>query len=223
MTRILIIEDNDEINGLLKSILTEAGYEVKQAYSGPEGLLYFKSDAYNMILLDLMLPGMCGEEILAEIRKTSDVPVIVLSAKAGIDDKVALLENGADDYITKPFEVREVLARVELRLKKNVKSDKLSSDITFKELRISQDERRLYADGNPVELTNHEYNIILELMKHPEKIYSKQELFELAWDEYYVGEDKTLNVHISNIRKKLRPYVSEEYITTVWGIGFRLT
>lgn len=223
MTRILIIEDNDEINGLLKSILTEAGYEVKQAYSGPEGLLYFKSEAYNMILLDLMLPGMCGEEILAEIRKTSDVPVIVLSAKAGIDDKVALLENGADDYITKPFEVREVLARVELRLKKNVKSDKISSDILFKELRISQDERRLYAAGTPVELTNHEYNIILELMKHPEKIYSKQELFELAWDEYYVGEDKTLNVHISNIRKKLRPYVSEEYITTVWGIGFRLT
>lgn len=223
MTRILIIEDNDEINGLLKSILTEAGYEVKQAYSGPEGLLYFKSEAYNMILLDLMLPGMCGEEILAEIRKTSDVPVIVLSAKAGIDDKVALLENGADDYITKPFEVREVLARVELRLKKNVKSDRLPSDIIFKELRISQDERRLYAGGTPVELTNHEYNIILELMKHPEKIYSKQELFELAWDEYYVGEDKTLNVHISNIRKKLRPYVSEEYITTVWGIGFRLT
>ena len=223
--RILIIEDNDEINGLLQEMLKNAGYEVKAAYSGPEGFLYFSQEAYSLILLDLMLPGMSGEAVLAKIREKSDVPVIVISAKADITGKVNVLENGADDYITKPFDVREVLARLELQLKKRGRKSLQylkDEELKFEELRLDDYNRTLYANDKAVSLTKHEYNLVRLLMRYPEKIYSKQELYELAWDEYYVGEDKTVNVHISNIRKKLFELTGKEYIDTVWGIGIRL-
>ena len=222
---ILLIEDNDEINSLLQEILGGAGYQVKAAYSGPEGFLYFGQEAYDLILLDLMLPGMPGEQILAKIREKSNVPVIVISAKTDIDGKVNLLGNGADDYITKPFDVREVLARIELQLKKSSGGSVAKADdevLVFEDLKFDPSNKTLYAGDTPISLTKHEYNLIGLLIKYPEKIYSKQELFELAWDEYYIGEDKTINVHISNIRKKLFEATGKEYIDTVWGIGVRL-
>ncbi len=220
MEKILIIEDNDEINGLLKELLVNAGYEVKQAFSGSEGLLYASGESYALILLDLMLPGMSGEEVLGRIRAGSDVPVIVISAKTDMDEKVALLQNGADDYMTKPFDMREVLARVELQLKR--KRMAVKDAIVYGELTLDAGEHLFTVNGNPLALTRQEFSIMELLMKHPDKIYSKQELYELAWDEYFIGEDKTLNVHISNIRKKLKQYSEREYIETVWGIGFRL-
>ncbi|MBR4992829.1 MAG: response regulator transcription factor [Lachnospiraceae bacterium] len=223
--KILIIEDNDEINSLLQEMLKNAGYEVKAAYSGPEGFLYFGQEPFNLVLLDLMLPGMSGEVILEKIREKSDVPVIIISAKNDIEGKVNLLGGGADDYITKPFDVREVLARIELQLKKKtgiVSGAPKEEVLVFEELRLDPGKRTLFANDTAVSLTKHEYNLIELLMKYPEKIYSKQELFEMAWDEYYIGEDKTINVHISNIRKKLAEITGKEYIDTVWGIGVRL-
>lgn len=220
VSEILIIEDNDEINGLLKELLINAGYDVKQAFSGPEGLLYFSSGTYALILLDLMLPGMAGESVLAKIRETSEVPVIIISAKTDMDGKVFLLQTGADDYITKPFDMREVLARVELQLKR--KGTTAKGQIEYQELHLDSENHLITINGTPLSFTRQEFAIMELLMKHPDKIYSKQELYELAWEECYIGEDKTLNVHISNIRKKIKLYSEREYIETVWGIGFRL-
>lgn len=220
MDRILIIEDNDEINGLLRELLVNAGYDVKQAFSGPEGFLYFSSEIYSLVLLDLMLPGMDGESILAKIRESSGVPVIIISAKTDMDEKVFLLQTGADDYITKPFDMREVLARVELQLKR--KRMTAQDKMVYHELNLDSKNHLIAINGNPLSFTRQEFAIMELLMKHPDKIYSKQELYELAWDDCYLGEDKTLNVHISNIRKKIKQYSEREYIETVWGIGFRL-
>lgn len=221
MDRILIIEDNDEINNLLKEVFFNAGYEVKQAFSGSEGLFYSSQENFSLILLDLMLPGMSGESVLLKIRETSDIPIIVISAKTDVDGKVLLLQTGADDYITKPFDTREVLARSELQMKR--KKAGTTGQITCGELCLDSGNHTITVNGNRLNLTRHEFNIMELLMKHPDKIYSKQELFELAWEECYVGEDKTLNVHISNIRKKIKQYSEQEYIETVWGIGFRLS
>lgn len=201
-------------------MLVNAGYDVKQAFSGPEGLLYFSGETYSLVLLDLMLPGMAGESILTKIRENSDVPVIIISAKTDMDEKVFLLQTGADDYITKPFDMREVLARVELQLKRKRKAVK--DKIIYHELNLDSGNHLITINGNSLSLTRQEFAIMELLMKHPDKIYSKQELYEFAWDEYYIGEDKTLNVHISNIRKKIKQYSEREYIETVWGIGFRL-
>lgn len=220
MDKILIIEDNDEINHLLKEVFTNAGYEVQQAFSGSEGLLYSSDGKYSLILLDLMLPGMSGEAVLAKIREASDVPVIIISAKTDVDGRVLLLQTGADDYITKPFDTREVLARSELQIKRRKATD--TEQVVYRELCLDSGNHMITVNGSQLYLTKHEFDILELLLRHPDKIYSKQELFELAWEECYIGEDKTLNVHISNIRKKIKQYSEQEYIETVWGIGFRL-
>ena len=219
--RILIIEDNEEINDILKEAVTGAGYEAIQSFSGSEGMLRFTSEDFDMVLLDLMLPGIKGEEVLQKIKEKSDIPVIVLSAKTDIEGKVNLLRQGASDYITKPFDVREVLARIDLHLKPTG-TKSVSNDLTYNELSVNDESHKVFVNGNEISLTKHEFNLLKLLMMHPEKVYSKRELFELAWDEEYIGEDNTVNVHISNIRKKIREYSDNEYIKAVWGIGFRI-
>lgn len=220
MSKILIIEDNNEINGLLSELISNIGHQVVSAYSGPEGLRLFREDSFSLILLDLMLPGKSGEEILVEMRSNSNIPIIVVSAKSDIDEKVKLLESGANDYITKPFDTREVAARIEIQLRNSIYSD--SAFVSYGELKISSINRTVMVNDSEIVLTRHEFNILELLIKHPQKVYSKQELYEQAWDEMYLGEDKTLNVHISNIRKKIKEYTDTEYIETVWGIGFRI-
>ncbi len=221
MEKILVVEDNDEINRLLCEMLTQANYQVCSAFSGTEGLMRFEQEEFSLILLDLMLPGKSGEEVLTKIRKKSKVPVIVISAKSEMGGKVDLLMNGADDYIVKPFDVREVLARVKLQLKKNMGIKKENTSIQCGELVINTDMKTVEINGNMVSLTRLEYNIVQLLYANPNKVFTKQELFEQAWDEYYVGEDKTINVHVSNIRNKFKQYTENNYIETVWGIGFR--
>ncbi|MBP3755643.1 MAG: response regulator transcription factor [Lachnospiraceae bacterium] len=219
--RILIIEDNEEINDILKEALTGAGYEAVQSFSGSEGLLRFSTEDFDMVLLDLMLPGIKGEEVLQKIKEKSDIPVLVLSAKTDIEGKVNLLRQGASDYITKPFDVREVLARIDLHAK-NSGNKTVSNDLTYNEISINDESHVCSVNGNEISLTKHEFNLLRLLVLHPEKVYSKRELFELAWEEEYIGEDNTVNVHISNIRKKIREYSDNEYIKAVWGIGFRI-
>ncbi|MBO4910278.1 MAG: response regulator transcription factor [Lachnospiraceae bacterium] len=219
--RILIIEDNEEINDILKEAVIGAGYEAVQSFSGSEGLLRFSSEEFDMVLLDLMLPGVKGEEVLQKIKERSDIPVLVLSAKTDIEGKVNLLRQGASDYITKPFDVREVLARIDLHLK-NANSKNVSNNLTYNEISINDESHVCSVNGNEISLTKHEFNLLRLLVLHPEKVYSKRELFELAWEEEYIGEDNTVNVHISNIRKKIREYSDNEYIKAVWGIGFRI-
>ena len=222
--RILIAEDDAHINELLHTALSKAGYSTVQAYSGTEAkmLLGMRENKFDLILLDLMLPGMTGEELLAFVRSGSDVPVIVLTAKDELDDKVSVLTGGADDYITKPFEIPEVVARVQVQLRRTV-NEQGSDRLTYHDLVLDRTTRQVAVSGTPLsKVTKQEYAILELLMRNPKQVFSKEDIFEYAWEEPYMGETKTLDVHISNIRKKLKAVTSEEYIETVWGIGYRL-
>lgn len=223
MNKILIVEDDNDINAMIKTHLTNCGYECISAFSGTEALLQFKTEAFGLIILDLMLPGMTGQEVLQKVRETSEVPVIVLSAKDELDTKVDLLDIGANDYITKPFELKELQARVKVQLR-NVPHDNKSENknISYKELCFDKEKMLLFVGKEPVTLTAQELKIMELLMNHPGKVFSKNEIYEFAWEDYYIGEDKTINVHISNIRSKIKRVTDTEYIETVWGLGFKL-
>lgn len=221
---ILIIEDDADISQLLYTALSKAGYDAVQAYSGTEGkmLLGMKEKRFALILLDLMLPGISGEELLSVIRSDSDIPVIVLTAKDELDDKISVLIGGADDYITKPFEIPEVLARIQVQLRHAVKEQE-SDRLTYCDMVLDKTTRQVMIGGSPLpKITKQEFAILELLIRHPKQVYSKEDIFEYAWEEPYIGETKTLDVHISNIRKKIKAVSSDEYIETVWGIGYRL-
>ena len=220
----MIAEDDTHINELLHTALSKAGYSTVQAYSGTEAkmLLGMAENKFDLILLDLMLPGMTGEELLASVRSGSDVPVIVLTAKDELDDKVSVLTGGADDYITKPFEIPEVVARVQVQLRRAV-NEQGSDRLTYHDLILDRTTRQVTVSGTLLsKVTKQEYAILELLLRHPKQVFSKEDIFEYAWEEPYMGETKTLDVHISNIRKKLKAVTSKEYIETVWGIGYRL-
>lgn len=223
--KILIVEDDSDINGLLSKILEQTEYLTVQAFSGTEAKLLLEKEIPDLILLDLMLPGISGEELLHDIRenKRYNVPVLVLSAKNSLLDKVSLLKDGADDYITKPFEPEEVIARVQSALRRIDKGPGSDKILTYKNLKLYPQARKVTVDGNEIELTAHEYDILYLFMQNPEKVYSRESLYELVWHGGYYGENNTVNVHVSNLRKKLKEAdLKEDYIQTVYGIGFKL-
>lgn len=226
--RILVMEDDADINRLLCTILKKNGYLADGAFSGTEGKLRLTMETYDLILLDLMLPGLSGEEFLAEIRggKESIVPVIVISAKTALSDKVAALSLGADDYVTKPFESAEVLARVEAQLRrfKRFQPQKEKREkLEYKELSLDPDARTASVLGTPISLTAREFDLLALLIAQPEKVFTREALYARVWGGEYYGEDNTVNVHISNIRAKLAKVSPEtEYVKTVWGIGFKM-
>lgn len=221
---ILIVEDDKDINELLATAVKRAGYDIVQAWSGTEAAMLFsmKDKEISLVLLDLMLPGMPGEELLTLIRKKCDIPVIVITAKDELDDKIDIFAKGADDYITKPFEIKEVIARIQVQLRHKNK-DMVSDLITYGKLSLDRKAHRIYISDEAVDcITKQEFSILELLMEHPKQVFSKEDIFEYAWDEPYMGETKTLDVHISNIRKKLKKITETEYIETVWGIGYKL-
>lgn len=223
MAKILIIEDDTNINNMVSEYLTGSGYLCTQAFSGSEGALRFSMEEFDLILLDLMLPGMTGEELIRTFA--GKVPVIVLSAKNELDSKVELLTAGANDYICKPFDLKELLVRVQVQLR-SLPASKLPDaqmELHYKEWILDPETQEMTAAGLPVELTLHEFRILELLMKHPKKVFTKQLIYEYAWEEDYFVEDKTINVHISNIRSKLKPSQTDSYIQTVWGMGFKLS
>ncbi|MBQ8903135.1 MAG: response regulator transcription factor [Oscillospiraceae bacterium] len=222
-TSILIIEDNTDINNLVCEALTKAGYSCTQAFSGTEGLLLMKNESFSLVFLDLMLPGMEGEKVLPQLKAQWDIPVIVMSAKDSIDTKIELLDAGADDYITKPFDIKELVARAGALLRRFSKNTQDRNDaVTYNGLELDREGLSVKVNDTALEFTKHEYKILELLLLNPDKVLSKQEIYDYAWEDFYIGEDKTINVHIRNIRKKLKAVTDTEYIDTVWGVGFRL-
>lgn len=220
-SRILIVEDDTNINNYIFESLSINNYNCKQAFSGTEALLYLGKYDFDIILLDLMLPGISGEQLISEIKNLTDSSIIVISAKDELESKVDVLMLGADDYLTKPFKIEELKARmfVQLRNKNKRVNNKL---MKYKNLTLDKSLHKVMIENNEVDLTPQEFKILELLLSFPNRVFSKQDIYDFAWDEYFEGEDKTVNVHISNIRKKFKEYSNEEYIETVWGIGFRL-
>ncbi|MBE6024744.1 MAG: response regulator transcription factor [Cellulosilyticum sp.] len=223
---ILVVEDDEAINSLLVELLTKAGYKVQSAYSGTEAKLRLELETFQLVLMDLMLPGIKGEELIEEIRKVKVMPIIVISAKIGAETKVEVLRMGADDFISKPFNNEEVLARIEAQLRRyqvfSREEDQVRL-IQYKDLIIDIEACSAYVNHKQVDLTAREYKILKELITHPKRVYTRAQLFETVWEDAYIGDDNTINVHISNIRSKLNKLnPTEEYIETVWGIGFKM-
>ena len=222
MHSILIVEDDTSINELLKEALEKENYRCPQAFSGTEARMLLQMNSYSVVLLDLMLPGIPGEEVLKEIRKKGSTPVIVLTARDTIDDKVEYLRSGADDYITKPFDIQEVLARVLVQIRRN-EGQAEEENLCYRGMELDKTNFCVRVEGTELsKITKQEFSILELLLRHPKKVFSKEEIFEYAWEEAYMGETKTLDVHISNIRKKIKEVTKKEYIETVWGIGYRL-
>lgn len=220
MKKVLIIEDEAEINQLLQAILRKKNCESIAAYSGTEGLLHLQQQSFDLVLLDLMLPGMNGEEVLQNIRTTSTVPVIVLSAKKAMEDKVELLKNGADDYITKPFSEDEVAVRIEVQLRRIAQRG--DQGRSWREIQVDAVKHTAMICGEKLQLTNAEFDILCLFLNYPERALSKREIYEKIWRGTYVGDDNTISVHVSNLRKKIAKETTDEYIKTIWGIGFML-
>lgn len=223
---ILVVEDDTEINGLLLTILKKQGYEATGAYSGTEGKLCLSLNNYDLVILDLMLLGMTGEELIEYIRENSTMPVIIISAVTELKSKVNLLKLGADDYVTKPFEISEVVARVEAQLRRYKKfsgDNQEKGKLVFKDIVLDMDTMKVTVSGEQIQLTIKEYEILKLMISHPKKVFTRENLYETVWNQESYIEDNTVNVHISNLRNKLaRANKDEEYIKTIWGIGFTM-
>ena len=223
--RLLLVEDDEEISAMLRDFLESEGFSVDTAADGEAGCARFSAAQYDLVLLDLMLPGLTGEEFIAQMRQKKTMPIIVLSAKAGLEDRVNVLRLGADDFIPKPFDNAEVLARVEAQLRryKQFSGGGGSAVLTHGDLTLDREGVTVTAAGKPVTVTAREFDILTLLMEHPKKVFTREQLYEQVWGGEYMGDDNTVNVHISNLRAKLAKASPAEYIKTVWGIGFKMS
>ena len=219
---ILVVEDDPDINRLLCRILTDSGYVCRPAFSGSEAMLWAGQFDYDLVLLDLMLPGLSGEECIAQLRQGHTMPILVLSAKAGVEARVNVLKMGADDFIPKPFDNDEVLARVEAQLRRSHRfAQPAPVLLSFGPITLDREQFSVQVDGQPVTLTAREFEILALLMENPKKVFTREQIYTRVWGEDYFGFDNTVNVHISNLRSKLG-HPAGEYIKTVWGIGFKM-
>ena len=219
--KILIVDDDENIAELVSLYLTKECFDTAMVHDGEEALSVFDSFGPNLILLDLMLPYKSGDEILKEIRKDCDIPVIVISAKDLVGTKIDLLTLGADDYITKPFDLGEVTARVISNLRRYHMKDQ-KKQLSYKELTLDTESKTLTVNGAELELTAKEYGIIELLLQSPNKVFSKAYLYETVWGYEYLGDENVIKTHISNLRTKMKTHSETEYIETVWGLGYRL-
>ena len=219
---ILVIEDDKTINNLLCKVLSDSGYETDSAFDGEEGLYKALNVKCDLILLDLMLPKKTGEEVLRDVRKVSSTPAIVLSAKDQVVNRIELLRLGADDYISKPFDIDEVILRIEAVLRRTKNSTDIPV-IEYKDLKLDKESKRVFFKNDEITVTGMEYSILELFLENPNKVFSKRNLFESITGDAYLSDDNTMNVHISNIRKKIAKYTDEPYIDTVYGMGYRLS
>lgn len=227
METILIVEDDTFINEMLCELLTQNNYTPIAAFSGTEALLCLRQGNISLMVLDLMLPGKTGEEVLQEVRTNSRLPVIVLTAMADKETTVKLLHQGADDYLVKPFDNNELLARIAVQLRRAAQtgpSDTTTEGkLTFKDITLDPDGYDAQINGTNVNLSKREFEILRLMMSHPQKVFSKNNLYESVWGDEFMGDDNIINVHISKLRAKLNALSpGQEYVKTVWGIGFKM-
>ncbi len=221
MKTILIIEDDKDINEMLSKLFKYNDYQVKCAYSGTEGILVH-NDKVDLILLDLMLPGKSGAEIIKELQEKHKVPIIVMSAIHEINTKLNLFELGADDYITKPFNNEELLARIKVQLK-HYDNSNISQSLSFKDIKINLNDFTVTCNGKNINLSKTEFDLLKTMMQKPNQVHTKSYLYDTVWNYEDSADDNTLNVHISKLRNKLKENnPNEEYIETIWGIGYKL-
>lgn len=218
MKNILIIDDDIHIGNVLEETLKKEGYDILRAYSGTEALLVLSQTKPDLVLLDLMLPGLNGEEVLPQIK---DIPVIVLSAKVDVESKFDLLLGGAADYVTKPFNTKELLARIAVQLRNTANTGE-SSVLTFGEMELNTDTHIVTIGTNYIKLTRTENAILKLFMKNPTQVITKSLMLERISDDTPDCTESSLKMHISNLRKKLREVTDKDYIEAVWGIGFKL-
>jgi len=223
MKTIAIIDDDIHIGDMLTEVLSQEGYAVLRAYSGTEALYLLSQHKPDLILLDLMLPKMSGLEVCQQIREFSDVPVIMLTAKGEDMDKILGLEYGADDYITKPFNILELKARIKAILRRTSpdKDKKNASVIESGNLRIDRENRRLSISGREINLTSKEFELLDFLVSNPGKVYSRTELLHIIWGKTDRSDERTVDVHVRRLREKIEPNPSEPvYVQTKWGVGY---
>lgn len=218
MKTILIIDDDVHIGNMLEEVLAREGYGVCRAYSGTEALLVLAGHRPDLVLLDLMLPGLKGEEVLPELK---GIPVIVVSARADVQDKVELLLGGAADYVTKPFDTKELLARITVQLRK-LSHEESSERLYFDDIVMDTVSLSVYVDGQQIRLTRTEYAILKLLMQNPAQVITKSVMLERISEDTPDCMESSLKVHISNLRRKLRDAGQKDYIESVWGIGFKM-
>ena len=228
MLKVLVVEDDSDINSLLCNVLSKNNYDVRGAYSGSEAMMCIDMFEYDIILLDLMLPGMSGEEIIKKVRQKDElVPIIVISARTQQDEKINVLRIGADDFIGKPFDINEVLIRVEVQLRKSkrvkVVDEKVTDIISFKNISLDIESRQAFIKDKEIAFTGREFDILKLFISNPHKVFTRANLFESVWENEFLGDENTVNVHVSNLRSKIAKVdKGTEYIKTIWGIGFKL-
>ena len=217
MKKILVVEDDNTIHKIIEDILKKEHYIVISAYSGTEAISIIENNSIDLILLDLMLPGINGEDIVKKVNKT--IPIIVISAKTSSVDKAKVLLDGANDYITKPFEKVELLARIQVQLRISSNQNK---NLKYKDIELLEDNKTMKIQTNKITLTRTEYTIMRELLLNPSKVVTKTRLLDLMSMDSENCDESSLKVHISNIRKKIRKITQVEYLEAVWGIGFKI-
>lgn len=218
MKKILIVDDDIHIGNVLEETLSKEGYKISRAYSGTEALLVLSQSKPDLILLDLMLPGLNGEEVLPNIK---GIPVIVISAKVDVDNKVDLLLGGAADYVTKPFNMKELLARIFVHLR-NAENMRSSSELIFGDITLHTNTHIVKINDVEIKLTRTEYAILKLLMQNPTQVVTKSLLLDRISTDTPDCTESSLKMHISNLRKKLREVNNKDYIEAVWGIGFKM-
>jgi two-component system, OmpR family, response regulator len=229
MNKILIIEDDSSIAELQKDYLEVAGFQVRVCADGLTGLEAIRENVYNLLILDIMLPGMDGLEILRSMKEDKDIPVLLVSAKKEEIDKIKGLSLGADDYITKPFSPGELVARVKAHLENYERlktrfngGSERNNTLIIRGLKIEKDSRRVYVNGQEVNLAQKEFDLLMYLGQNPNRVFGREELFERVWGLEALGDSATVTVHIARVREKIESDpANPQYVETVWGAGYR--
>lgn len=219
--KVLVVDDEKLIVKGIRFSLEQEGMQVDCAYDGQEALDMIKENTYDVILLDVMLPIFTGYEVCQQVREFSDVPIIMVTAKDDDMDKILGLEYGADDYITKPFNILEVKARIKAIMRRSSKKEEEVKEATYGDLTIDCSSRRVYIDGQEVNLTAKEFDVLELLVFHPNKVYDRDSLLDIVWGKDYPGDARTVDVHIRRLREKIEKNPSEPmYVHTKWGVGY---